>query len=91
MTAAPTPAEINPRLRSAMDAAIGLTPDDIRNVESLISAGERLVAFETLCAQIYEREVSLPSDVVRDLERLGSALGARPSLTDHLWEDVEDA
>lgn len=74
-----------------MDAAAGLSPHDVRSVESLISADERLVAFETLCTQICEWEVSLPSDVVRDLEQLGLALGARPSLTDHLWEDVQDA
>lgn len=89
MTAMPTPEEMTVRLHMAMDAAVGLTPDDISNVQSLIEAGEWLVAFETLCTQIYEWEVALDHDVIRDLEELGAALGARQEFTDHLWEDAD--
>jgi hypothetical protein len=49
------------------------------------------VAFETLCTQIYEWEIPLFSTAIRDLEDLGSALGARRDLTAHLWEDAADA
>jgi len=59
-----------------MDAAIGLPEDDIDNVEGLIQVGEWLVAFETLCTQIYEWDISLPADVIGDLEDLGFAIGA---------------
>ncbi|KRE60035.1 MafI family immunity protein [Nostocoides sp. Soil756] len=91
MTPTPTPEEMTGRLHKAMDAAVGLTPDDINNVQSLIDVGEWLVAFETLCTQIYEWEIRLELDVVRDMEGLGTALGARRELTDHLWEDVAGA
>lgn len=49
-------------LNEALEAAVGLTPDDISNVQSLIDVGEWLVAFETLCTQIYEWEISLEPD-----------------------------
>lgn len=91
MTKTPTPEEMTVRLHEALDAAVGLTPDDISNVQSLIDVGEWLVAFETLCTQIYEWEISLEPDVIRDLEGLGTALGARRELTDHLWEDAVGA
>lgn len=91
MTTKPTPEEMTVRLHKAMDAAVGLTPDDISNVQSLIDVGEWLVAFETMCTQIYEWEIRLEPDVIRDLEGLGVALGARRELTDHLWEDAADA
>ncbi|WP_184740950.1 MafI family immunity protein [Arthrobacter sp. AZCC_0090] len=70
-----------------MDAAIGLAPEDISNVEMLIQVGEWLLAFETLCTQVYEWEISLPAGTLRDLEGLGSALGSRAELTEHLRED----
>ena len=49
MNTTPTPWEMTVRLHEAMGAAVGLTPDDIRNVQGQIDVGERLVAFETLC------------------------------------------
>lgn len=88
MTARPAPEEMTVRLRKAMDLAVGLSPDNINNVQSLIDVGEWLVAFETLCTQIYEWEIRLDPMVVRDLEGLGLALGARAKLTDQLWEGV---
>ena len=91
MTATPTPEEMTVRLHKAMDAAVGLTPEDLSNVQSLIEVGEWLVAFETLCTQIYEWEIGLAPEVIHDLEDLGSALGAGTQLTDHLWEDAADA
>jgi hypothetical protein len=73
-----------------MDAAIGLPENDVDNVEMLIQVGEWYLAFETLCAQIYEWDISLPGHVIRDLEDLGSATGARKHYTDHLWEDSRE-
>ena len=90
MTSRLTPEQITVRLHQAMDAAVGLTPDDISNIESLIQVGEWLVAFETLCTQVYEWEISVPADVVRDLDDLGATIGARKEFTEHLWEDVTD-
>lgn len=90
MTTSPTPESIVVRLHQAMDAAVGLTPDDIFNVEALIEVGEFVVAFETLCTQIYEWAIALPVLSIEDLEDLGSTLGAARNLTDRLREDVAD-
>ena len=86
----PTPEETAVPLHRAMDAAIDLPEDDIANVQSLFDVGESLVAFETLCTQIYEFEISLIPECIRDLEALGVALGANPELTKALWEDAAD-
>ncbi|UYY82451.1 MafI family immunity protein [Arthrobacter sp. YA7-1] len=86
----PPPEEIAVRLHRAMDAAVGLPDTDIANIQLLIDAGERLVAFETLCTQIFEFEIALPPERVRDLGALGEVLGANHGLTDCLWEDTAD-
>lgn len=95
MTVTPNPetynAEIKARLRSAMNAATGLTPDEIDSLNDLIRAGEELVAFEMLCTQIYEWSIPLPPAVIRDLQQLGATLGADPSDADDLWKNVKDA
>lgn len=54
MTTTPTPEEMTVQLHKALDAAVGLTADDISNVQSLMDVGERLVAFEMLGTQAYE-------------------------------------
>ncbi|MFH5878649.1 MafI family immunity protein [Arthrobacter sp. NA-172] len=71
-----------------MNAAVGLPVADIANVQLLIDAGKRLVAFETLCTQIFEFDIALPPERIRDLEALGEVLGANRSLTDCLWENT---
>ena len=70
MTATPSPEEATVRLHKAMDAAVGLTPDDPGNVQSLIEVGEWRVAFETLFTQIHEWEIGLDPEVIRDLDSL---------------------
>jgi hypothetical protein len=67
-----------------MDTAIGLPANDVDNIEVLIRADEWLEAFETLCIQIDEQDISLTEDVIRDLEDLGSVLGAKRDFTDYL-------
>lgn len=71
-----TPEDVTVRLHRAMDAARGLPADDIDQVETLILVGERLVAFETLCTQIYEFEIPLDEDIVQQLLEVGRHLGA---------------
>jgi xanthine dehydrogenase molybdopterin-binding subunit B len=90
MMSKPTPEEITVRLHQAMDAAVGLPSEDIDNVQSMIEVGEWLLAFETLCTQIYEWQISLSPAVIRDLQELGSVLGDRRELARHLWEDAAD-
>jgi hypothetical protein len=72
-----------------MDAVVGLPPDDIANVEVHIQAGELLVAFETLCTQLYEWEIVLTRHQVEELGRLGQQLEASSSYADPLWELVD--
>jgi hypothetical protein len=91
MTTTPTAGEMTVCLHTVMDAAGALTPDDISNVQSLIDVGEWLVAFETLCVQIYEWEIVLDPDLIRDLDDLGSAIGAPRELVDQLREDAAGA
>lgn len=91
MTSRLTREQIAGRLRQAIEAAKGLTPNDIENVQELIEVGELLVAFETLCTQIYEWEIALSPEVIRDLEELGVSLGADPTLAGDLWEDATDS
>jgi hypothetical protein len=88
MNADMTPDEVTVWLHSAMDAAIGLPAEDIDQVEMLIRAGERLVAFETLCTQIYEYEISLDADLVQRLVEVGRSLGADARYADLLREGL---
>jgi hypothetical protein len=71
-----------------MDGVAGLPSEDIANVESLIQVGELAVAFETLCTQLYEWEVSLATHQVEELAHLGQELEASPSYAGRLWELV---
>jgi hypothetical protein len=86
-----TSGEIIARLHRGMDAATALPADDVDNVQSLIDVGEWLVAFETLCTQVYEWGISLPPRVIGDLERLGHALGAPGKYAERLWQDATDS
>jgi hypothetical protein len=76
-------------LHRVMDGVGGLPLDDIANVEVLIQAGELLVAFETLCTQLYEWELVLTRHQVEELGHLGQQLGASSRYADPLWELVD--
>lgn len=76
MSDALTPEDVTVRLHRAMDEACDLPAEDIDQVETLIQLGERLVAFETLCTQVYEYEIALDPDLVRQLVEVGRHLGA---------------
>ncbi|WP_136040863.1 MULTISPECIES: MafI family immunity protein [unclassified Microbacterium] len=87
MTTELSPEQAKALLRQALRATPGLPAEDYENVQSLIDVGETLVAFETLCTQIHEWEISLRPETIRGLEVIGSALGGDAALTNHLWED----
>ena len=72
------PEEITRRLHLIMDAAHDLPLRDIEQVEGLIQVGERAVAFENLCTQIYEYDITLPSDLRDALVSTGEELGVAP-------------
>jgi len=79
-----TPEEVTAKLQLALDGATGLPHEDIDQIEMLIRVGERLVAFEALCTQIYEYEISLDSDLVQQLIEVGMAVGAEERYSDLL-------
>jgi hypothetical protein len=84
MNAEMTPEEVTVRLHRATDGATGLPPENINQIEMLIRVGERLVAFEALCTQIYECEISLDPDLVQQLLDVGLAVGAEERYSDLL-------
>jgi hypothetical protein len=63
-----------------------LSPDDRRHVSESIGAGEFGVAFDTLCTQLYERDVRLPDEMLCRLETLGQRLKLDPSV----WKILGD-
>lgn len=87
MNAEMTPEEVTVRLHRAMDGATALPPEDIDQIEMLIRVGERLVAFEALCTQIYEYEISLDPDLVQQLIEVGLAVGAEERYSDLLRDE----
>jgi len=91
MTRALTPADFATRLRQLMSDAVGLRPEDKESVVSVIEGGEWLIAVEILCTQFYEWEISLTSRHIRELEELGSTIGASHRFTDLLWEITTDS
>ncbi len=79
-----TPDEVTARLHRAMDGATGLPPEGIDQIETLIRMGEPLLAFEALCTQIDEFDISLDPGRVRQLKEVGLALGAEKRYSDLL-------
>jgi rRNA-processing protein FCF1 len=44
-------------------------------MKELVAAGEPGVALENYCAQLFEYDVAVPTEVVAELEGLGRAMG----------------
>ena len=84
MNAEMTSEEVAVRLQLALDGATGLPPEGIDQIEMLIRVSERLVAFEALCTQIDQYEISLDPDLVRQLIEVGMAVGAKERYSDLL-------
>lgn len=59
-----------------------LPRDQVKEMESLVAAGEPGVALENLCVQLFEYDVVFPPELVRELAELGNAMG----LDARLWE-----
>jgi hypothetical protein len=70
--------ELTGRLHLIMDAANGLPLSDVEQIEGLIQVGERAVAFENLCTQIYEYDIQLPSYLQDTLISVGEQLKVDP-------------
>ena len=85
MTVRLSTGEVTRRLHLAMDAARSLPLGDLEQVENLIQVGEQRVAFENLCAQIYEYDVRLPLYLRALLAETGQQLGVAP----RYWELLE--
>jgi hypothetical protein len=79
------PEEITRRLHLVMDAARSLRLHDVEQIEGLIQVGERAVAFENLCTQLYEYDIRLPLDLQDILVSVGKQL----RVASRYWERLE--
>jgi hypothetical protein len=79
------PEEITRRLHLVMDAARDLPLHDVEQIEGLIQVGERAVAFENLCTQLFEYDIRLPADLRGTLVSVGEQLG----VASRYWERLE--
>lgn len=72
-------------LRAIVVALDGRLPTvDIDNAWGLIDAGEPGVALENLCTQLYEYDVLVPREVLRQIVSAGEAMQLSPDL----WKDL---
>ena len=81
-----TPDEVTVRLQLAIGGVTGLPPESIDQIEMLIRVGKRLEAFEALCTQIDEYEISLDPDLVQQLIEVGLAVGAEERYSNLLMD-----
>jgi hypothetical protein len=79
------PGEVTRRLHLVMDAASDLPLRDVDQIEGLIEVGERAVAFENLCTQLYEYDIRLSSDLRDTVISIGAQLEVAP----RYWERLE--
>jgi len=76
---------LNRRLRAATHATAGQLPaQDVENVLELIEVGEPVLAFDTLCTQLFEYDASVPLSVRDELADLGRGMQLAPSL----WKNL---
>lgn len=68
-------------LAQSVDAPISMTPDSVR---VFLAAGEEVLAYETLCQNLYEIDARLPVGLAEQLRRAAVAAGADPALADLL-------
>jgi hypothetical protein len=79
------PEEVTRLLHIVMDEASDLPLHDIEQIEDLIRAGERLVAFENLCTQLYEYDIRL-TPYLRDIL---ASVGTELMAVDRYWERLD--
>ncbi len=54
--------------------AVGLPPEQVKEMEELVRAGEVGIAFENLCTQLYEYDVPVPQVVRERLALIGNTM-----------------
>ena len=57
-----------------------LSAADVESIWESIDAGERALAYDTLCTQLYEFDVHVGEDVYATLEALGTYYAFEPSM-----------
>jgi hypothetical protein len=71
--------EIERRLERLLDQSGGGLPEEqLGEIKSLVKAGEPGVALENFCSQLLEYDIAVPLDLVKELEKLGQAMGIDP-------------
>ncbi len=66
-------------------ASTGLRPESVANLHELVAHGEYGVALENLCEELYEWDIAVPADSLRQIVALGSGMGIDPSY----WEGIQ--
>ena len=79
------------QIRSELEALLAKLGEDLphqdrENVASFIQAGEFGVAFETLCTQMYEYDITPHADDLARLAAIGRGLELDPSV----WEILDE-
>ena len=83
--------EMVARLHRAMDAAgSGLSPERTDFIESLIVAGELVVAFKCLATELYEYDLALAAQVFSELAEVGRQLRVADHYRDLLLRSARD-
>ena len=82
--------EIQQQLRVVLEQLKELLRDqDYQSASESNDAGEWGIAFETVCAQLYEYEIRIPRAVYMRLQALGAAMGM-PAKTWQILESLID-
>jgi hypothetical protein len=80
--------EIEQRLLKLFEKDPGMLPrDELTQMIKLVQAGEPGVGLENYCTQLYEYEVKVSIDIIREIAQLGSAMG----INARYWERLKTA
>jgi hypothetical protein len=72
--------EIEKRLEQALLKATGWLPEgELRDMLSLVRAGEPGVALENFCTQLEENDIAVPRELAAELRELACEMGIRAS------------
>jgi hypothetical protein len=82
--------EIQQQVRAVLEQLKGLLREqDYHSAMESNDAGEWGIAFETICAQLYEYEIRIPRAIYMRLQAIGAAMGM-PAKTWQILESLID-
>lgn len=75
--------ETQDALRASAITTVANTPEQVTD---LLRAGEDVVAYETLCANLYEDGIAVPPESLRELRQAAQRAGADLSWIEPLFD-----